>query len=358
MAEKEELFQWDELLSRADVTEEEKKFLCNQIMTKDSRMEKLILKNFTVEDFYKVWQRRIGTGLIGGKASGLLVARKLIKTKLPEFRELLEPHHSYFVGSDVFCEYLEENDCMELRQRFMKEKDQFKETQELRNRLSNGSFSEHIENELREIVRHYEDTPIVVRSSSFLEDGFGNAFSGKYESAFCMNEGTEEERFEELKTAIRSVYASTMNPSAIEYRRRRKLLDADEQMALLVQKVEGQRYSDFYMPVAAGMGCSYNPYKWMENMNPDAGMLRLVMGLGTRAVQRTPGDYPRLIGLDRAQANLRTTVADRHKFSQRQVDVLDYKTHSLSVRKLGEIIDELPGWQKKFVLSRYGCGIC
>lgn len=128
-------------------------------------------------------------------------------------------------------------------------------------------------------------------------------------------------------------------------------MDADEQMALLVQKVEGQRYSDFYMPVAAGMGCSYNPYKWMENMNPDAGMLRLVMGLGTRAVQRTPGDYPRLIGLDRAQANLRTTVADRHKFSQRQVDVLDYKTHSLSVRKLGEIIDELPGWQKKFVLS-------
>lgn len=351
MADREEIYQWEELLSRADVTEEEKKLLCNQIMTKDSRMEKLILKNFTVEDFYKVWQRRIGTGLIGGKASGLLVARKLIKTKLPKFRELLEPHHSYFVGSDVFCEYLEENDCTELRQKFMKEKDQFKETQELRSRLSNGRFSDHIENELREIVRHYEDTPIVVRSSSFLEDGFGNAFSGKYESAFCMNEGTEEERFEELKTAIRSVYASTMNPSAIEYRRRRKLLDADEQMALLVQKVEGQRYSDFYMPVAAGMGCSYNPYKWMENMNPDAGMLRLVMGLGTRAVQRTPGDYPRLIGLDRAQANLRTTVADRHKFSQRQVDVLDYKTHSLSVRKLSEIIEELPGWQKKFVLS-------
>lgn len=351
MPEKEELFQWDALLSRADVTEDERKLLCNQIMTKDSRMEKLILKNFTVEDFYKVWQRRIGNGLIGGKASGLLVARKLIKTKLPQFRELLEPHHSYFVGSDVFIEYLEENDCMELRQKFMKEKDQFTETQELRSRLSNGRFSDHIESELREIVRHYEDTPIVVRSSSFLEDGFGNAFSGKYESAFCMNEGTEEERFEELKTAIRSVYASTMNPSAIEYRRRRKLLDADEQMALLVQKVEGQRYSDFYMPVAAGMGCSYNPYKWMENMNPDAGMLRLVMGLGTRAVQRTPGDYPRLIGLDRAQANLRTTVADRHKFSQRQVDVLDYKTHSLSVRKLNEIIDELPGWQKKFVLS-------
>ena len=61
----------------------------------------------------------------------------------------------------------------------------------------------------------------------------------------------------------------------------------------------------------------------MEHMNPDAGMLRIVMGLGTRAVERTPGDYPRLVGMDRAQANIRTTIADRHKFSQRQVAVLD-----------------------------------
>lgn len=352
MAEKDENFQWEELLERTDVTEEEKRELCNRIMTKDSRMEKLILKNFTVEDLYKVWSRRIGTGLIGGKASGLLVARKLIQKNLPEYKDLLAPHHSYFVGSDVFYEYLEWNDCVELRQKFMKEKERFHEADELRDRLSHGKFSAHIEEQLREIVCHYEDTPIVVRSSSFLEDGFGNAFSGKYESAFCMNEGTEEERLEELENAIRSVYASTMNPSAIEYRRRRKLLDADEQMALLVQKVEGHRYNDFYMPVAAGMGCSYNPYKWMENMNPDAGMLRMVMGLGTRAVQRTPGDYPRLIGLDRAQANLRTTVAERHKFSQRQVDVLDYKTHTLGARRLSEVIDEMPDWQKKFVLSR------
>ena len=70
------------------------------------------------------------------------------------------------------------------------------------------------------------------------------------------------------------------------------LLDVDEQMALLIQQVAGQQYGDLYMPVAAGMGCSYNPYKWMEHLNPEAGMLRMVMGLGTRAVERTPGDYP------------------------------------------------------------------
>ena len=156
----------------------------------------------------------------------------------------------------------------------------------------------------------------------------------------------------ELEEAIRRVYASTMNEQSIEYRRKRHLLDVDEQMALLIQQVAGQQYGDLYMPVAAGMGCSYNPYKWMEHLNPEAGMLRMVMGLGTRAVERTPGDYPRLIGLDRAQANLRTTLAERHKFSQRKVDVLDFGTKSLCTKSLEKILDLFPKWQKKMVLSR------
>lgn len=81
-------------------------------------------------------------------------------------------------------------------------------------------------------------------------------------------------------------------------------------------------------------------------------MLRMVMGLGTRAVERTPGDYPRLVGLDRAQANMRTTIADRHKYSQRQVDVLDLKEKEFKTIALREILDLLPAQHKKMVLSR------
>ena len=170
--------------------------------------------------------------------------------------EWLEPHDSYFIGSDVFYEYVRENECLALREKQRQEKERFKEIEVLKERLRNGTFSEKIREGLLQIVRHYDKTPIIVRSSSFLEDGYGNAFSGKYESIFCMSQGTEEERLYELEEAVRKVYASTMNPSALEYRRKRKLLGADEQMALLVQKVEGQRYGNYYMPVAAGMGCS------------------------------------------------------------------------------------------------------
>ncbi|MEJ8733816.1 MULTISPECIES: PEP/pyruvate-binding domain-containing protein [Mediterraneibacter] len=342
---------WEKLWTDEKLTEEERREICHEMLTTEARMERLILKNFTEKDFQKIAKRRIGDGLIGGKACGLLTARKLIENILPEYMPFLEPHDSYFIGSDVFYGYVKDNDCIELREKQRREKERFKDSEVLKERLRNGGFSEKIKEGFRKIIRYYDKTPIIVRSSSFLEDGYGNAFSGKYESVFCMSQGTEEERLYELEEAVRKVYASTMNPSALEYRRKRKLLGADEQMALLVQKVEGQRYEKLYMPVAAGMGCSYNPYKWMEHLNPDAGMLRLVAGLGTRAVERTPGDYPRLIGLDRAQANMRTTIAERHKFSQRQVDVLDLEQGKQNTVSLDKIIELLPSWQKKMILS-------
>lgn len=341
-----------EILSKEQMTDEERKYACNQLMTTESHMEHLILKYFTEDDFRRVWERKIGDGVIGGKACGLVVARKLIRTHMPEYAEQIEPHNSFFIGTGVFYQYLVLNHCEELKARHRIEKEHFQETEELERRLRNGKIPEDIEKELVKMLEHYGNAPLIVRSSSIMEDGYGNAFSGKYESVFCINQGTPDERLLELEAAIRRVYSSVMNESAIEYRRKRHLLDMDEQMALLIQQVAGQNYENLYMPVAAGVGCSYNPYKWMESLNPEAGMLRMVAGLGTRAVERTPYDYPRLIGLDRAQANLRTTMAERHKFSQRQVDVLDFTQKKLCTRSLEQIIELLPKWQKKMVLSR------
>lgn len=341
-----------EILSKEQMTDEERNYVCSQLMTTESHMEHLILKYFTEDDFRRVWERKIGDGVIGGKACGLVVARKLIRTHMPEYAEQIEPHNSFFIGTGVFYQYLVLNHCEELKARHRIEKEHFQETEELERRLRNGKIPEDIEKELVKMLEHYGNTPLIVRSSSIMEDGYGNAFSGKYESVFCINQGTPDERLLELEAAIRRVYSSVMNESAIEYRRKRHLLDMDEQMALLIQQVAGQSYENLYLPVAAGVGCSYNPYKWMESLNPEAGMLRMVTGLGTRAVERTPYDYPRLIGLDRAQANLRTTMAERHKFSQRQVDVLDFTQKKLCTKPLEQIIELLPKWQKKMVLSR------
>lgn len=342
----------EKLTAGETLDRDQQRVLCRSLMTTEARMEKLILSHFDEQDYLHILRHRIGDGCIGGKACGVLVARKIIKEKLPEYGKYLLPHHSWFLGSGLYCDYLEENDCVKLREEQRQEKGENLHRRELEERLLRGRFSLKMEKNLRELLQCLPPDPYVVRSSSFLEDGFGNAFSGKYESVFCVNQGSEEERLEELKEAIRRVYASTQNVSALEYRRTRGLWDVEEQMAILVQRVEGRRWGDYYFPLAAGMGCSYNPYKWMEEMVPEAGMLRVVAGLGTRAVERTPGDYPRLIGLDRPKANRYLTVAERHKFSQRWLDGLCLSRKKCESLAVEELLPHLTKKERQLLFSR------
>ncbi|MGM9622178.1 MAG: PEP/pyruvate-binding domain-containing protein, partial [Butyricicoccus porcorum] len=126
---------------------------------------------------------------------------------------------------------------------------------ELKEKLLSGSFPPKIREQFRAMLEYFGQSPIIARSSSLLEDSFGNAFAGKYESVFCVNSGTPEERLEQFEQAVRTVYASTMDPSALEYRRRRGLDTKDEQMAILVQRVSGTTYpGKFFMPGADGVG--------------------------------------------------------------------------------------------------------
>ena len=192
-------------------------------------------------------------------------------------------------------------------------------------------------------------SPIIVRSSSILEDGFGNAFAGKYESVFCVNRGTLEERLTQFEKAVKIVYASTMDLSALEYRKMNGLEGRDEQMALLVQRVSGSYYGDYYMPSAAGVGYSHSTYRFLEDMDPNAGLLRLVMGLGTKAVDRTKIDYPRIVSLDRPKAQMQSDIAMRHRFSQHYLDQLDLKQVQVTEKTVEEMLELVPDYVKRAV---------
>ena len=68
---------------------------------------------------------------------------------------------------------------------------------------------------LSDILREVGKRPLIVRSSSLLEDNFGTSFAGKYHSYFCPNQGTAEENLAALTLAIRRVYASAHKPDAL-----------------------------------------------------------------------------------------------------------------------------------------------
>lgn len=301
-----------------------KENLQNLLIGKRSRIAALSREFFTLEDLIQIGGREIGTGYIGGKSVGMLLARKILETKNPDFyKEHMERHDSYYIGSDVFYTYIVQNGGWRLRMQQKTGEGYFTAAAELREILLSGHFPTTIKEQIMVMLEYFGQSPIIVRSSSLLEDNFGNAFAGKYDSFFCPNQGTPEERYDAFLDAVRKVYASTMSREALEYRQNRGLADKDEQMALLVQRVSGDYHGKYFFPHCAGVGNSSNLFVWDKNTDPSKGMLRLVFGMGTRAVDRVNSDYPRIVALDKPERPPLLAYGDERKFSQHYVDVIN-----------------------------------
>jgi hypothetical protein len=327
-------------------TQESFNRLLRSAITRDERFMPLARKYFDLEDLMNVIQRMIGTGLIGGKSLGMLLARAILRKNAPALSERLEPHDSFFIGSDVFYTYLVQNRCWDLRRKANDLNFLITHTDETRQKLLSGAFPDYIRRQFMEMLDYFGQSPIIVRSSSLLEDSYGNAFSGKYDTVFCANQGTPAQRLDAFMSAVRTVYASTLSPEALSYRSQRGLLDQDEQMSLLIQRVSGSLYGDYFFPQLAGAGFSFNPYVWNEDIDPRAGMLRLVFGLGTRAVDRTGDDYTRLVALNAPDKRPESSADDIRRFSQHHVDLLDLPHNRLASKHFADIVgavsDRLP----------------
>jgi hypothetical protein len=315
-----------------------KQRLMHMLIGGSSRMFRLCSRFFTLNDILTIASREVGTGLIGGKSVGMLLARKILERSGGErFAPFMEPHDSFFLGADIFYTYIVQNGWWKLRTEQQSPEGYYRHAPELREKLLHGRFPKDIQEQFVQMLEYFGQSPIIVRSSSLLEDNFGNAFAGKYESVFCANQGTPEERYEALEQAIRIVYASTMNEDALAYRMNRGLFMMDEQMAILVQRVSGDQYEDRFFPHIAGVGNSSNLYVWDQSIDMDAGMLRLVFGLGTRAVDRAVGDYARIVCLDDPGRMTPMNYEDQKKYSQHGADFISLKENALTECALDEI---------------------
>lgn len=317
------------------------KKLCNLMLSKNKKILALTVNNFSLEELVEIKSRLIGTGFIGGKAVGMLLARKILsKNKLLNWQKLSEPHDSFYVGSDIFYSYIVHNRWWKLHMQQKSQPGYFNIAKVLKEKMLYGVFPEEIMESFQQIVEYFGSSPIIIRSSSLLEDDFGNAFAGKYESIFLANQGTPEQRYIQFAEAVKKIYASTMNEDALVYRKQRGLDKSDEQMALLVQRVSGAHHKNYFFPDLAGVGVSYNTYVWNSSIDPEAGMLRIVSGLGTRAVNRVEGDYPRMAALS---APLRRPYAEKddiRKYSQHMVDIINTRENILQTIPFSKLISD------------------
>ncbi len=288
-----------------------------------------------------------GAGVIGGKAGGMLLgARILAATAAADPRapkvEFTTPE-TFYLRSDVIERFLQHNGLHHLQDH------KYKSIDEIRNEypmildlFKNADFPDNIVEKIRDVLSRAGNHPLIVRSSSLLEDRFETAFAGKYRSVFVSNQGTPEERLDELLGAIAEVYASSLHPDPISYRLRHDLLDYNENMAVMIQKLVGTRVGRYFLPVWAGVGFSHNPYRRNTRVRPEDGLARVVFGLGTRAVDRVASDFPRMIALGLPAMRAESTPEEVMRASQKKVDVIDIEKNTFASVPVEELLAMRP----------------
>jgi hypothetical protein len=302
-------------------------------------------------DLKNIKAHKIGRGKIGGKAAGMHLAYKIATTPEPgdefDLAQYLTIPETYYIGGDVYYNFTAINQLAYSSSQKYRSRDEIeREYPRLRQTYLNGRFPEDVIERLRQLLIELGKSPIIVRSSSLLEDNFGSAFAGKYDSYFLPNQGTPEENLSALLQAVVKVYASVLSPDALFYRQIQGLDDYDERMAILIQKVEGEQYGQYFFPYVAGVGFSRNPFIWNNKLKREDGFLRIVYGLGTRAVDRVVNEYPRMVGLSHPLLRPLKGAAEIRKYSQRFMDVIDLEDNTLKTVPITELIStNFPGVQ-------------
>jgi len=320
--------------------QELKAVLIRTMISDQLKYIKIARQWFKVEDLRDIRMRKIGGGKIGGKAAGMLLAMRVLKEVAPsEVRDRFQLPVSYYLGSDVFYNFLTFNSLMHWNDQKYKTEDQMRaDYPALCEQFLKGQFPTEIMESLDQVLLEANNRPLIVRSSSLLEDNFGTSFAGKYESIFLPNQGDHEKCLTALASAISKIYASVLNPDALIYRHHKDLADYDERIGILIQIVEGERYGRYYFPHAAGVAFSRNLFRWSPQIKQDEGFLRLVFGLGTRAVDMVADDYPRLVALSHPRLHSSSDVRTIKRYSQQSVDVIDMEANAFATIPMREIL--------------------
>ncbi|NLW36132.1 MAG: pyruvate, phosphate dikinase [Syntrophorhabdus aromaticivorans] len=308
-----------------------------------------------IGDFHDITQRLIypagSHGKIGGKSTGLFLAREILKRERDEVSLLdaVKTPKTWYIATDEMREFLHYNNLQGLNEQ------RYRDLYEIRidypniiQMMKNSEFPAGIVKSLAMALDDFGDSPLIVRSSSLLEDQSGAAFSGKYKSLFLANQGTKKDRLEDLKNAIIEVYASVYSPDSIQYRAERGLLDYPEEMGIMIQEVVGRRIGPYYLPLYGGVAFSNNEFRWSPRIKRSDGLIRLVPGMGTRAVDRLSDDFPVLISPGRPGLRVNAAPEEIKRYSPAKIDVINLEKNTFEtiyissfLKKYGHLIPDV-----------------
>jgi pyruvate,water dikinase len=328
--------------------------LIRRLLSDDTGFVNTCRKFVAIDDFFDLLRHTVilpnSHGRVGGKGSGLFLASRVLRQPGPHEELLLRIRvpKTWYLPSDALVQFFAFNNLDDVYNWKYRDLEQIRQEYPHILQLFKASrFPPEIVSGLSAALDDLGARPLIVRSSSLLEDRLGSAFSGKYKSLFLANQGDKAARMEALLDAVAEVFASVFGPDPIQYRAERGLLDQHEEMGVLIQEVVGTSVGRFFLPTFSGVAASHNEMRWSPRIRREDGLLRMVPGLGTRAVDRLSDDYPVLIAP--GQPNLRVNVTPESvvRCSPQRADVIDLASNAFRTvdrqELLGDDAEALPG---------------
>ncbi|MFH2051909.1 MAG: PEP/pyruvate-binding domain-containing protein [bacterium] len=282
-------------------------------------------------------------GKLGGKAAGLLMARWILEQPEAQAKGIgkVRIPRTWYVISDAIMDFVKLNNLDDVMDQKFKDITQVRrEYPNIIQLFKNSNFPVEVITGLSRALDYFGEVPLIIRSSSLLEDRFGTTFSGKYKSLFLANQGTKQQRLEALLDAVAEVWASVLGPDPIEYRRERGLQEFVEEMGILIQEVVGTRVGPWWLPAFAGVAFSRNEFRWSPRIAREDGLIRLVPGLGTRAVDRVGDDFPVLAVPGQPALRANPTPEERVRYSPVWADVINLETNRFETVRLKDLLHE------------------
>ncbi|MCF7858718.1 MAG: PEP/pyruvate-binding domain-containing protein [Candidatus Cloacimonetes bacterium] len=221
----------------------------------------------------------LGTGLPGGKASGLAKTQEILSKYFPDGQiagmQVNIPHTTVLLSS-VFEDFMKNNDLYNIALSDTSNED-------IAHSFVSASFGGLYAGDLYSLIENITK-PLAIRSSSICEDSLHEPFAGVYETKMVANNQSDRtEKYNALINAIKYVYASLFFQQSKNYFRTINRDVREEKMAVIIQEVVGDQHGDFFHPVISGVLKSYNFYP-SDKIEPEAGFAALAYGLGKTIV--------------------------------------------------------------------------
>lgn len=322
--------------------------LIRRFFTEEIRFINIAKKHVDLEDFFSLMERivypRGSHGKLGGKSAGLFLASFILRNaarRNPLIGNVIKPR-SWYIPSDGLMAFINYNNLDEVIEQKYKDPEVIsQEYPHLVQVFKHSAFPPEIVQGLAAALDDFGEVPLIVRSSSLLEDSIGSAFAGKYKSLFLANCGDKARRLDALLDAVAEVYASIFSPDPIQYRAERGLLDFYEEMGIMIQAVVGRQVGRYFFPAFAGVGFSRNEFRWSPRIRREDGLARIVPGLGTRAVDRISDDYPVLVSPGRPNLRVNVSLDESIRYSPKRMDLIDLEENRFATREITEVLHDV-----------------